>query len=74
MKSLGEQRREDESEKTVVTLEISAKNANCHAARTGCRVIENASSPARGLGASLPVPVDFRRDRHRCTPVDEGNG
>lgn len=27
---------------------------------------KHASSPARGLGASLPVPVHFRHDWHRC--------
>lgn len=51
MKSLDEQRREDESEKTVVTLEISAKNANCHAARTGCQVIENTRHLRPGVSA-----------------------
>lgn len=63
MKSLGEQRREDESEKTVVTrwLEISAKNANCYAARTGCRVIENTRHLRPGVSA--------RRFRFQSTSV-----
>lgn len=70
MKLLDGQRRRTKEKKDLLSR-LMARNIGekCKLPLVVHRLRSNwkhASSPARGLGASLPVPVHFRHDWHRC--------